>query len=214
MKKLLLIFGIISIFFVSTAQNKKYAGLMKKNIQLLDTATTEPSILASIIGFEKLAAQDKTDWLPNYYAGLAYTRLAYEKEGEDIDKMADKAEAYIKIADSLNKNSAEILVLKAMCASAKIMVDPMSRGFMYGKMAYDFTQAAMTLEPQNPRPYANKGMGLFYTPEAFGGGSAKAKPFLEKALENYKIYKPKSEIHPDWGMKMCEDLLKKCLAEQ
>jgi hypothetical protein len=213
-KQLLLIPFLFLFSFTSQSQNKKYVLQMKKNIQLLDSAKAEPEYLAAVIGFEKLAAQDKKDWLPNYYAGLAYTLLAYEKEGEDVDKMADKAETHIRIADSLSKNNAEIYVLKAMCASARIMVDPMSRGFMYGKQAYDFTQTAMTLEPGNPRPYANKGQGTYYTPEAFGGGPAKAKPFLEKAIERYKTFKPKSEIHPNWGMNICEDLLKKCAAEQ
>jgi hypothetical protein len=211
--KYLFLIAITFYSFTTPAQDKKYIAAMKKNIQLLDSAKTEPQFLAAIIGFEKLAAQNKKDWLPNYYAGLACTWLAYEKEGEDVDKLADKAEVFINAADSLNKNNAEIYVLKAMCASAKILVDPMSRAFMYGKQAYDFTQAAISFEPGNPRPYANKGMGLFYTPEAFGGGPAKAKPFLEKALENYKVYKPKNDLHPNWGMIMCQDLLKKCLTE-
>lgn len=202
---LLLIFSL-GIF----AQNKKYIVQMKKSIAFLDSAKDEAQYLAAASIFEKIAATEKKDWLPVYYAGMAYVLAAYEKEGEDIDKWADKADVCINRADSLSKENSEIYVLKAMCSSSRIMVDPMSRGFMYGKEAYDYSQKAMTLDPNNPRPYANKGQGTFYTPEAFGGGAKKARPYIEKALERYKTFKPQSELHPNWGHKMCEDLLKKC----
>jgi hypothetical protein len=208
---------LIAIFFLITvagfSQSKKYIAMMKKNISFLDSAKTETQFLAAAIGFEKMSKTETKEWLPNYYAGMAYVLIAYEKEGEEIDKWADKADVFIKRADSLSKNNAEIYVLKAMSSSSRIMVDPMARGFMFGKEAYDHSQTAMTLEPNNPRPYANKGQGTFYTPEAFGGGAAKAKPYIEKALERYKTFKPQSELHPNWGKKTCEDILKKCNEE-
>ncbi|MGZ3885138.1 MAG: hypothetical protein ACXVPQ_02225 [Bacteroidia bacterium] len=183
---------------------------MKKNIELLDSSKTEAQFLAAAMGFEKMAKQEKKEWLPEYYAGLCYIHIAFEKEGDDIDKWADKAELHINRADSLSKNNAEIYVLKAMSSSSRIMVDPMTRGFQYGKAAYDFSQTAMSLDPTNPRPFANKAQGTFYTPETFGGGAAKAKPNVEKALALYKTFKPASAIHPNWGKAMCEELLKKC----
>mgnify|MGYP001571471638 CR=1 FL=1 len=206
--KLLIVFSLVS--FLSFSQNKKYVAMMKKNIAFLDSAKTETNYLAAAMNFVKMAGTEKKEWLPNYYAGMAYVLIAFEKEGEEIDKWADKAEQCINRADSLSKDNAEILVLKAMCSSSRIMVDPMARGFMFGKEAYDYSQKAMALEPTNPRPYANKGQGTFYMPEAFGGGGAKARPYIEKAIERYKTYKPQSELHPNWGEKMCKDLLKKC----
>ena len=207
--------GIISIVLVFCtltffSQSKKYLALMKKNISVLDSAKNEMEFLTAAIGFEKMAQTERKDWLPNYYAGMAYALLAFEKEGEEIDKWADKADVFINRADSLSKENSEIYVLKAMSSTSRIMVDPMSRGFMFGKEAYDYSQKAMTLDPNNPRPYANKGQGTFYTPESFGGGATKARPYIVKAIEKYKTFKPQTELHPNWGYKMCTDLLKKC----
>ena len=213
MKKLIISTLLLLISLFGATQNKKYFALMKKNIQYLDSAKNETQYLAAAMGFEKLAVQERKEWLPDYYAAMAYVLIAYGKEGEEIDKWTDKADKFINYADSLSSNNAEIYVLKAMAASSRIMVDPMARAFMYGKQAYDFSQTAMTLDPNNPRPHANKGQGTFYTPDTFGGGALKAKPHLEKALERYKIFKPASDIHPNWGKKMCEDLLKKCNEE-
>lgn len=205
---LIVVFTFLS--FAGLSQSKKYKAWMKKNITIVDTAKTEQSFLTAAIGFEKMASSEKKDWLPCYYAGLCYVYIAYQKEGEEIDKWSDKAETFINRADSLSKNNAEIYVLKSMCSTSRIMVDPMARGFMFGKEAYDYSQTAMTLDPANPRPYANKGVGLFYTPESFGGGVNKARPFLEKAVDKYKTFKPASELHPNWGQKRTADLLKQC----
>jgi hypothetical protein len=207
-----LILSILLVFFTSAffSQSKKYVALMKKNITLLDSAKNEVDFLDVATSFEKIAQTEKKEWLPNYYAGMAYALLAFEKEGEEIDKWADKAEVFINRADSLNRDNSEIYVIKSMCSTSRIMVDPMSRGFMFGKEAYDYSQRAMELDPNNPRPYAYKGQGAFYTPESFGGGVTKARPYLTKAVERYKIFKPQSELHPNWGEKMSADLLKKC----
>ncbi len=210
MKTKTLISAFIFMSAISFSQNKKYIASMKKYITLFDSAKTGPELVAAAKCFEKMAATETKEWLPNYYAGLCYVFIAFEKDEREIDTYADKAEKYIDKADSLSKNNAEIYVLKSMCSTSRIMVDPMSRGFGFGKMAYDFSQTAMTLDPTNPRPFANKGQGTFYTPESFGGGPAKAKPHLEKAAALYKTFKPQSEIHPNWGKKMCDDLLKKC----
>ena len=210
MKKKILFIAFILTALIGVAQNKKYTAMMKKNISFMDSAKNDVQFLAAAMNFEKMSKEEKKDWLPNYYAGMAYVKLAFEKEGEEIDKWADKANIFIDRADSLSKDNAEIYVLKAMCSTSRIMVDPMSRGFMFGKEAYDYSQKAMTIDPNNPRPYANKGQGTFYTPEGFGGGPAKARPYIEKAIERYKTFKPQSELHPNWGEKMCKDLLKKC----
>ncbi len=199
---------------VSPSQSKKYKELMKKNITLLDSAKKETDYFGTAAAFEKLSTVEKKDWLPNYYAGMSYVMIAFEKEGEEIDTWCDKADRCIAKADSLSKNNSEIFVLKAMAATSRIMVNPMARGMQYGKEAYDCSQKAMEIDPNNPRAYANKGQGTFYTPEAFGGGAAKAKPHLEKAVERYKTFKPASEIHPNWGKRMSEDLLKKCNEKQ
>ena len=210
MKKNILYITFCLVTLVGFGQNKKYAAMMKKNISFLDSAKNDVQFLAAAMSFEKISQTEKKDWLPNYYAAMAYVRVAFEKEGEEIDKWADKAEIFINRADSLSHDNVEIYVLKAMCSTSRIMVNPMSRGFMFGKEAYDYSQKAMTIDPNNPRPYANKGQGTFYTPDAFGGGPAKARPYIEKAIERYKTFKPQSEIHPNWGEKMCTDLLKKC----
>ncbi len=213
MKKYTVIVLALFISMASFAQNKKYKEAMKKQIVFLDSAKTKDQYLKISAGFERLAKLNKTDWLPNYYAAIGYIHVAFETEGEGIDKYCDAADKLIDRADSLSKKNSEIEVIKAMCATARIMVDPMARGFQFGKISYDLTNEAIALNPENPRIYFNKGQMLYYTPETFGGGSKKAKPFLEKAVAKYKTFKPESDIHPNWGKATAEKLLNQCNKE-
>jgi len=210
MKKLTLIITALLLCFASFSQNKKYKEAMKKQIVFLDSAKKADQFLKVSAGFERLSKIEKTDWLPHYYAAYGYIHAAFETEGEAIDKYCDKADALIDRADSLSKNNCEIQVLRAMCATARILVDPMARGFQFGKISYDCTNDAMKIDPENPRTYFNKGQMLYYTPETFGGGIEKAKPFLEKAVSKYKTFKPQSDIHPNWGKTEASKLLNEC----
>jgi hypothetical protein len=210
MKTIILTTTLVLLSLMTISQNKKYHDSMKKNLSILDSAKKEADYLKAANGFERIALAEKKEWLPNYYAGMCYVLIAFDKSPDDIDTWCDKATGFISRADSLSKDNSEICVLQAMCASARIGVNPMARGFQYGSMANDFTKKAIALNENNPRAYFNKGQSIFYTPEAFGGGGKKAKPHFEKAVEKYKIFKPESDIHPNWGKKMAEDLLKKC----
>ncbi len=69
---------------------------------------------------------------------------------------------------------------------------------------------AITLNPDNPRPYLVKGQNVFYTPAAFGGGKDVAKPLLEKAAAKFATFKPENEIAPDWGKERNNELLTQC----
>jgi hypothetical protein len=194
--------------YSSDAQNKKFIASMKKSILLMDSAKTATDYYKAARSFGKTG--ERKNWLVNYYMGMCYVFVSMENPEEYVDKWCDTAEVFINVADSLSPNNSEVYVLKALWASAKIMDDPRSRAFIYGKKSYDFTQKAMDLNPDNPRSYVSKAQGFYYTPDAFGGGCVKAKPMAEKALEKFKIFKPASEIHPRWGKELAEKIIVDC----
>jgi len=127
-----------------------------------------------------------------------------------VDGFADNAAVLIAKADSISPNNSEISCIKSMIASCHMMVNPQQRWQEYGQASSSNIEAAMQQDPANPRPYYLKGQGLVYTPEQFGGGCKTAKPILETAMEKYAIFKPVSEISPNWGKKQVEGLLKGC----
>jgi len=212
MKKLLLITGGCFIMLSSFAQSEKFTAAMKKNLAEMDSAFKNPAYLLTLANnFERIANAEKTQWLPYYYAAFCQVNIGFmEKDKSKIDAIADMATVLINKADSLSPGNSEVSCIKSMIASCHMMVNPMQRWQEYGAESNDNMEAAMKQDPTNPRPYYLKGQGLKYTPEQFGGGCKTALPVLETALEKFAAFKPASELHPDWGKEIAQQIANGC----
>ncbi|MGZ4033661.1 MAG: hypothetical protein ACXVPU_07945 [Bacteroidia bacterium] len=210
MKKLITLIAVVSLTHIASAQNKKYIAAMEKNVAMLDTSRSNEQLQNLENTFERIASAEKSEWLPDYYAAYCNVNMTYNLKGDAIDTYCDKADAFLKIADSISPNNSEIYTLKAQVASARISVNPMTRGQKYGAQSADLREKAKSLDKTNPRPYYLEGTSYFYTPPMFGGGKDKAKPVFEKALKMYDDFKPASTIAPNWGRHATEYFLKKC----
>jgi tetratricopeptide (TPR) repeat protein len=56
-------------------------------------------------------------------------------------------------------------------------------GLRYGRKTLEELDRAVTLDPQNAEAYVSRGIGKYYLPAMFGGGSEKALEDLRKAAE-------------------------------
>lgn len=191
------------------AQSQSYKEAMKKQVIAFKSAKGINGLQKAADGFSTIALSEKKEWLPFYYAGLCNVLIAFEKNKSDIDLYCDKAESFSKKADSLNKNNSEIAVLKSMIAAARILVNEKARAQKYGMQSAKYANEAIKLNPDNPRAYLLKAQNMLHTPEALGGGSKKAKPVLETALEKEKTFKPETSLHPDWCKSQIEKELNK-----
>jgi hypothetical protein len=193
-----------------SAQNKKYISAMEKNVAELDTTRDATKLQNLANNFERIAGAEKAEWLPLYYAAYCYTNMTYSVKGDKIDTYCDKADAFIKKADSISPNNSEIYTIKAQIASARISVNPMARGQKYGTESGELREKAKELDKTNPRPHYLEGTAYFYTPPMFGGGKDKAKPAFERALKLYETFKPASSIAPNWGKRSTEYFIREC----
>jgi hypothetical protein len=193
------------------AQSPKYLAAMKQNVAQVDTAHTLDALVDLGNRFERIGEAEKTQSLPYYYA--AYCQVMTTFLGADkskADEIANKAEDLITKAESLDKATSETWVIRSMIATAHMMVDPQNRYMQYGPPQMEAIKKAEALDSTNPRPIYLEGQNKFYTPEAFGGGKAIAKPLFEKALAMFATFKPASEIAPSWGMHATEYFLSMC----
>lgn len=193
---------------LALSQSDKYMEAMQKNLSQLDAAKTTQDFQTVANSFARIGETEKKQWLPYYYAGLALSRAGWADPNLDKDANAQRIKAYCAKAMSIEKNS-EIYSLLNMAATQEMMVDPQTRWQTYGQEASAKLDTAMKLNPDNPRLYYLKGMSIFNTPVAFGGGKDKAKPLFEKAVALYKVEKPKA-LEPHWGQPLAEDMLAKC----
>jgi len=212
-----IILSIVICFLTVTgihADDGKYEKAMKKNLSKIDSAMNVSLMLGVANGFERIAFAEKDKWLPYYYASFMLTLASFTDTTEgNKDGYLDKADIFINIADSLEKDESEIYVLKGMIAQARLQVDPMNRWMKYGAISNNNFAKAMKLDTLNPRPEYLQGVSLYYTPEQFGGGPAAAKRLLENSLEKFNQFVPDNDLMPNWGREMTEQMLGQISAE-
>lgn len=194
------------------AQTPAYTAAMKKGLEQAKTARTVAGLTDLSAYFDKIARDEKTQWLPEYYAAL-YNMLAGTfsmKAPKEADPLFDKAMLQINQANKIKPNESEILALKGHITYMQMAVDPMSRYMVSVPQTKAEIDSAQALNADNPRVYYLRGMQLFYTPEQYGGGKALAKPLFQQALDKYRTFKPESDLAPSWGADQAQALLDAC----
>ncbi len=199
MKSLILLALGLIICMPSVAQRNKYQEVMEKNIQVLDTATQVATWQNLANSFERMGRAEKSKWLPYYYAGYCAVLITYkEKDLNQVDLKADRAEQFMQLADSLNPKNADVSCLKAMIALSRIKVDFMSRGPKYSQQAMEDLMTARAFDDKNPRVYLLIGQNKYNTPEQFGGDKKMAAQLFDKAVSLYQL-PTANVIDPHWG---------------
>ncbi len=208
MKKLLVI-TLMLIGGIVSAQSKYEAG-MGKAFEQMKTAKSADEMVAAAGFFERIADAEQDKWLPYYYAAYCNYLTGWMNPNADKDAIGEKAKALVVKAEVIEKNNAELYILRQMIAVQELTVDPMTRYQTYGAQANELLEKAKQADPNNPRIYLVDGQYKMNVPDAFGGGKEVGKKLFTKALELYKIFKPASEMHPSWGADQAEKLLAQC----
>lgn len=198
---------LIALAVTSFAQNTALEAVVTK----FNTAQSLSDIQASANEFERVSLGNKTEWLPAYYTSLVNMIMALsEKTPAKKDALLDKADKYLNQAATLQPKNDEIEILRANIANGRISVDPEHRWEKYGQVVSTSVKAAKQINPENPRLSLLSAQSLYYTPEEYGGGKAKALPVLKESLVQFARFKPASPLHPVWGEERAKELLAAC----
>lgn len=209
MKRILFVISLLTLVITETfAQNPAYISAMEKAVGLLSEFENTENNKQAVSQLERIAAAEPKEWLPNYWAAYGLVNLNYaETDADKKDIILEKAEKFAAAAEKLQPNNDEIEVLKAYIASARMAVSPQDRWQKYGAIVGTALQNATKLNPENPRAALLAGQGIFYTPEAYGGGKKKSEPILQDAINKFTKFKPASSIAPNWGERVAKWML-------
>jgi hypothetical protein len=200
MKQILISISILAIVISSFAQDNKYETGMLGNLELLDQAKTQEDYMLCASRFERIAAAEKSLWLPYYYASYSLVVMSFdESEGAKKDLILDRAQGLLDKALELQPEESELHVLQAFLYPARILVDPMNRGMQYMELIYATLEKAKALNPENPRIYFLEGINKANLPPSMGGGPEAARPILELALAKFEAFEPSTSLWPQWG---------------
>lgn len=200
------------------AQNDRYNAAMEKAVGELQAAEQTRDFSTPANTFERItAAAPEGEWLPAYYQSYCHIMQAVgamqEGKPDQITAFLDKAQAALNKAKGISPENPEILALQGYIYTGHVWADPMANGPMYSPQSAVAYKTAMEAGPDHPRAYHLMGMHLFYMPAMYGGGAARALPYLEQAAERFESHEPASGLHPTWGSYFNKQLLEQATAK-
>jgi tetratricopeptide (TPR) repeat protein len=142
------------------------------------------------------------DALLHHYRGYALYRLVSRHECDAaeevgcVGRLLDRAEESLLASIDLGPR-AETYALLASVYGLRIGENP-ALGAALGDRIDDLQAQARSLDAENPRVWLLRGIGDFFTPEAYGGGISAARAALERAAAAFEGDAP-SPPEPRWG---------------
>lgn len=199
MKKSTILLSLVLMFNICFA-SEAYHKAMTESIDQLYQSSTIANYVDIANQFERISQIEKTEWLPLYYASYAYIMISFQ-EGDHAKKDAylDQAQKLLDKAFALAPNESELYMLQGFLYPSRINIDPMSRGQLYMEKMNTALNKALELNADNPRVYYLRATMTYHMPQAYGGGAANALPFYKTAEEKFEIFKPQTDLSPNWG---------------
>jgi len=205
MKKIITSIALLFVV-VATAQGQFEQG-MGKAFQLWgEGKNTEASAM-----FERIAAAEKTSWLPNYYVALVNTTTAFgTKDKEQMNLLLTKAQNALDVELIKNPNNAELLVIQAMIHTAWISFDPMTNGPKLSGTVMGLYGKAQAIAPENPRVIFGKAEFEIGSAKFWGTDTKPMCAQIEKAIGLFATFKPETAFSPKWGLERALEAQKNC----
>ena len=151
--------------------------------------------------FERIAAGEKTSWLPNYYVALVNTTAAFRtKDQSQINLLLSKAQKAVVVEMDKNPNNAELLVIQAMIHTAWIAFDPMTNGAKLSGKVMELYAKAQAIAPENPRVVFEKAEFEIGAAQFWGTDTKPMCAQIEKAIGLFATFKPETPFSPKWGL--------------
>ena len=179
---------------VQEAKAKLQAGVNTWDLELLKTARD------LFIGCLMKAKAENAYIL--YHIALADYRLITfylsSSDNPEAEKSLIEAQKYLEKAMAANPSFGEADALYGYLLGFEIALHP-EKAMSLGMASFDYSAKALEKHPENPRIHLLKGISLFYTPEAYGGGADNAIESLIKAAGLFDKEVVRDRLKPSWG---------------
>lgn len=161
--------------------------------------------------FERIAAAESDQWLPNYYVALVTTTTSFRtKDKTQTDALLKKAQSALDIELAKQPNHPELLVMQAMIHTAWIAFDPMTNGMKLSGTVMEIYKKAENLAPNNPRVVFGKAEFEMGSAKFFGTDIKPLCAQVGKAIELFANFTPETPFHPNWGKDRAEMVWASC----
>lgn len=200
MKKSILTVMIVSMSLLTIGNMSNFKILMKKPLTIVRTNDESTNYIIMGDEFEEIAKQYNDRFEPLYYSAYCYILSSWKiSDAYEKKRVLEKAKSIIDRANSLSPDNDELLVLKAFCYQAMIMINPGKYGQTNSTKANELLLKAKMINKDNPRAEFLLAQNMYHRPVQYGGGIEKALPLFEKSAELFKKQKTNNYLLPIWG---------------
>lgn len=212
MKKVVLLLTAVSFVFTSMAGGPEFQQAMGKTLAGYTDCRTIEDFQGLANKFDRIANAEKTEWLPLYYHAHCYIIMSFMEQSDMLkkDEYLDVAETSMNKMTGIVPDESEVYALKAFMLTARLVVDPMTRGQEYGILSGQAVGKALGLNPNNPRAKYINISNEMGTAQFFGSDVSIYCDQAKELLENWDEYKPASPIHPNWGKDQVKGIVESC----
>jgi tetratricopeptide (TPR) repeat protein len=179
---------------VQEAKAKLQAGVNTWDLELLKTARNQ------FINCLLKAKTENASIL--YHIALADYRLITfylsSSNNPEAEKSLAEAQKYLEKAMAVDPSFGEADALHGYLLGFEIALHP-EKAMTLGMSSFGYFSKGFEKDPENPRIHLLKGISLFYTPEAYGGGADNAIEPLIKAVGLFDKEVVIDPLKPSWG---------------
>jgi tetratricopeptide (TPR) repeat protein len=212
MKKHILILSLTLLVAVfANAKNDAYEKAMLKEIKTMGQAGPVEEMQKSANAFARIADMNEGQWLPDYYAALAYANMGFRSQGslEEKDGYYSQAKKHIEKANVISPNNSEIVAVQGYITMGELAADSNSRGQSLSGVAMQTFGKAIELNRQNPRAIILMAQMEYGMAQFFGQGPEKACGLVDASLGLFAKEAAEAKegnLNPTWGKRLAEEM--------
>jgi len=212
MKTLTLTIITLLISGVVYAGNPKYEKAMEAALNQLDQCQTITDFNAVANTFKRIGDAEKSEWLPLYYQAFSQIIMSFMEQKDKVKKDAylDLAESSINKLLESNPEESEVYALQGFMFTARLVVDPQTRGQKYMMLSGESVGKALKINPTNPRALYIQLSNETGAARFFGNDIAPYCDRINHLLENWEAYNSGAKFYPKWGKREVEGMAKGC----
>lgn len=210
MKTITLLLALL-IGTLTFAGDPAYDAAMEKSLVQLQEAKSIADLQSTANSFNRISNIVSSDWLSKYYQVQCYVLMSFREEDQNKkDVYLDKGEELLVVLLELENDNSEVFALQSFWYTARLSVDPATRGQEYMALSGAAYKKALALNPTNPRALylqlSNEvGMANF-----FGEDISNYCDRIISLLHNWDAYNKTEKFYPVWGKGQVEGMAKRC----
>ena len=160
---------------------------------------------------ERIAAAEKTSWLPNYYVALIQTTEAFDPKNRDkVNALLTQAQRALDVEMAKAPDNVELIILQALVHTAWIAYDPMTNGMRLSPTVVGLYNKALALAPNNPRAVFGKAEFEIGGAQWTGADVKALCKDVERAVVLFEAEVPAMPFAPRWGADRAKKQLAAC----